>query len=145
MLVAFEKEIGENKGREKRRTWKENKERKLAQKKSRRILERGERPRLTLAYLKDRTRCANCGEQGHWKAECKNPYRSKKDRNKIGNATGGGQEGGLIRVLWQRGGRLRQLLRHRPGACDKRAPQASRRLPPRPEPRRGPGASRQLP
>ena len=62
MLVAFEKEMGENKGREKRRTWKENKERRQAQKKSRRILERGERPRLRTAPAAQIAAIADAGK-----------------------------------------------------------------------------------
>eukprot|EP00959_Pyramimonas_sp_CCMP1952_P032617 684149-Pyramimonas_sp.AAC.1 len=29
---------------------------------------------------KKRTRCANCGERGHWAESCKSPFRSKADR-----------------------------------------------------------------
>ncbi|CAE7224945.1 RE2 [Symbiodinium sp. CCMP2592] len=77
MLAAFEKEQAA--APEKRRTWKQNKDRKAAAKKDRRVFSR---PRLTVSELKERTRCANCGERGHWKAECKKPYRSKEDRGK---------------------------------------------------------------
>ena len=71
MLAAFEKEAGNQPPR--RRTWKQNKDRKLAAKKDRRVFSR---PRVSMSDLKERTRCANCGERGHWQAECKRPYRS---------------------------------------------------------------------
>ena len=36
--------------------------------------------RLTGANLKKRSRCANCGEKGHWAESRRNPCRSKQDR-----------------------------------------------------------------
>eukprot|EP00959_Pyramimonas_sp_CCMP1952_P022409 471655-Pyramimonas_sp.AAC.1 len=36
--------------------------------------------RITSADLKKKTRCANCGERGHWAEDCRKPYRSKLDR-----------------------------------------------------------------
>ena len=39
-----------------------------------------ERKRLTVAELKLVSRCANCGQKGHWKAECRNPYRPREPR-----------------------------------------------------------------
>ena len=32
--------------------------------------------RLTIEQLKLVSRCANCGERGHWKAECNNPIQA---------------------------------------------------------------------
>ena len=80
MLAAFEKETGNQPPR--RRTWKQNKDRKLAAKKDRRVFSR---PRVSMSDLKERTRCANCGERGHWQAECKRPYRSKEERARAEN------------------------------------------------------------
>ena len=77
MLSAFERD--QARAPERRRTWKQNKDRKAAARKDRRVFSR---PRLSVADLKERTRCANCGERGHWKAECKKPYRSKEERGK---------------------------------------------------------------
>ena len=77
MLSAFEKD--QAKAPEKRRTWKQNKKRKAAARKDRRVFSR---PKLTVGELKERTRCANCGERGHWKAECRKPFRSKEERGK---------------------------------------------------------------
>ena len=77
MLAAFEKE--QARPPEKRRTWKQNKDRKAAARKDRRVFNR---PRLSVNDLKARTRCASCGERGHWRAECKKPYRSKEERGK---------------------------------------------------------------
>ncbi|CAE7481054.1 SRR1, partial [Symbiodinium sp. CCMP2456] len=73
VLAAWEK------GRDKpKRTWKENKDRKLAARKDRRVFGRdGRRGRLSLEELKKVTKCANCGEKGHWRDECKNPYRPR--------------------------------------------------------------------
>ena len=36
-----------------------------------------DRKKLTIAELKLISRCANCGQKGHWKAECTNAYRPK--------------------------------------------------------------------
>ena len=80
MLAAFEKEAGNQPPR--RRTWKQNKDRKLAAKKDRRVFSR---PRVSMSDLKERTRCANCGERGHWQAERKRPYRSKGERARAEN------------------------------------------------------------
>ena len=35
------------------------------------------RRKISIDELKKTTKCANCGEKGHWKKECKNPYRPK--------------------------------------------------------------------
>eukprot|EP00959_Pyramimonas_sp_CCMP1952_P052829 1104715-Pyramimonas_sp.AAC.1 len=35
------------------------------------------RQRLSISRLKERTRCANCGQKGHWRKECTNPYKPK--------------------------------------------------------------------
>eukprot|EP00435_Cladocopium_sp_Y103_P023689 s1981_g5.t1 len=45
-----------------KRSWSENKELKNAMKKDR--------------------RCANCGEKGHWRAECTQPYRPRHEKEK---------------------------------------------------------------
>eukprot|EP00971_Amphidinium_carterae_P290232 5762779-Amphidinium_carterae.1 len=36
------------------------------------------RKKLSIAELKLVSRCANCGQKGHWKAECTNAYRPKQ-------------------------------------------------------------------
>ena len=92
MLNAFEKE--DAKTTERRRTWKQNKDRKAAARKDRRVFSR---PRLTVGDLKERTRCANCGERGHWRAECKKPSRSKEER---GRAEGKGADSGRRAVAF---------------------------------------------
>ena len=88
MLVAWEKE--QNESHDKRKTSKGNKERKQAQKKDRRVFNRGAqrgRPRLSIADLKERTKCANCGQKGHWKAKCTQPYKPREPGQETG--TGG--------------------------------------------------------
>eukprot|EP00959_Pyramimonas_sp_CCMP1952_P043903 917256-Pyramimonas_sp.AAC.1 len=35
--------------------------------------------RIASADLKKKTRCANCGEKGHWAENCRKPCRSKQD------------------------------------------------------------------
>eukprot|EP00971_Amphidinium_carterae_P051297 1009909-Amphidinium_carterae.1 len=37
----------------------------------------GGRKRMTIAELKLVSRCANCGQRGHWRAECVNAYKPK--------------------------------------------------------------------
>eukprot|EP00971_Amphidinium_carterae_P352622 6492679-Amphidinium_carterae.1 len=37
-----------------------------------------QRKRMTITELKLVSRCANCGQRGHWKAECTNPYKPKE-------------------------------------------------------------------
>ncbi|CAE7436187.1 RE1 [Symbiodinium necroappetens] len=92
MLNAFEKE--DAKTTERRRTWKQNKDRKAAARKDRRVFSR---PRLTVGDLKERTRCAKCGERDHWRAECKKPFRSKEER---GRAEGKGRDSGRRAVAF---------------------------------------------
>ena len=73
-----------------RRSWSENKLLKAARKKDRRHFDdrssRGKRPasqrRLPIEELKKVTRCSNCGDKGHWREDCKQPYRSKAEREK---------------------------------------------------------------
>lgn len=78
-----------------KRSWGENKELKNAMKKDRRHFDdaasrphhreqgrgSGKRKR-NIANLKLITRCANCGEKGHWRAECTRPYKPKQDQEK---------------------------------------------------------------
>ena len=80
VLAAWEK------GKDKtKRTWRENKERKMAAKKDRRVFGRdGRRGRLSLDELKKVTRCANCGEKGHWRDECTNPYKPRAAKPEVG-------------------------------------------------------------
>lgn len=82
VFVALEKE---------KRSWKENKKLKLAQRKDRRhFADRSTRPYgasrqkgrrgMNVEAIKKVSRCSNCGERGHWAEDCKKPYRSKADR-----------------------------------------------------------------
>jgi hypothetical protein len=77
----------------KKKTWGENKELKNALRKDRRHFEdvgsRAQRDpaapnrrKKNIAELKRITRCANCGEKGHWRAECQQPYKPKSDKSK---------------------------------------------------------------
>ena len=69
-----------------RRTGTENRKMKMAQKKDCRHFDepesRPERPkerrRLSTAELKKVTKCANCGEKGHWVEDCKRPFKPKQ-------------------------------------------------------------------
>eukprot|EP00959_Pyramimonas_sp_CCMP1952_P076529 1599222-Pyramimonas_sp.AAC.1 len=36
--------------------------------------------RVMMSDIKRKTRCANCGDRGHWAETCKNPFGSKADR-----------------------------------------------------------------
>lgn len=77
-------------GSDRRKTWKENKLLKAAQKKDRRHFDqKGSRPprtsgkrRLSIAELKKVTKCGNCGEKGHWHEECQKPHRPKSSTGK---------------------------------------------------------------
>ena len=80
-----------------KRTWSENKELKNTLKKDRRHFADPEsrapkdppaphRRKKNIAELKRITRCANCGEKGHWRAECQQPYKPKGDKSKTLNA-----------------------------------------------------------
>ena len=75
MLAAWDKEQREDS--DKRKTWKANKDRKMAAKKDRRVFKKKAWPRLSIADLKEVTKCANCGQKGHWKDECPNPFKAK--------------------------------------------------------------------
>lgn len=83
----------------KKRSWKENRQWKAARKKDRRHFDsRESRPRrpdgqrrLSVEELKRVTRCANCGQRGHWREDCTQPLRARdgssqgnydKDKNK---------------------------------------------------------------
>ena len=67
------------------RSWLENRQLKAARKKDRRHFDEKDegaprpagRKRLSIDELKKVTRCANCGEKGHWREECTRPYRAK--------------------------------------------------------------------
>ena len=75
--------MAEYQGRKK--TWAESRQLKAARKKDRRHFDdpggRSSRPsssrRLSVEELKKVTKCAKCGEKGHWKAECPNAPQSK--------------------------------------------------------------------
>ena len=87
-----------------KRTWSENKELKNAMRKDRRHFDEPagraardpappHRRKKNIAELKRITRCANCGEKGHWKAECDKPYKPRSELGKsltafayVGNA-----------------------------------------------------------
>ena len=77
-------------GKNSRRSWSENKLLKAARKKDRRHFEdrssRARKPnshrRLPIEELKKVTRCSNCGDKGHWREDCRQPYRSKVEREK---------------------------------------------------------------
>ena len=87
---------------QRRRTWSENKKLKQALRKDRSGVMAGSsssppvsqsagggaavsslnkgsgRKRMSIAELKLISRCANCGQKGHWRAECKNPYKPRE-------------------------------------------------------------------
>ena len=75
-------------GSDRKRTWKENRLLKAAQKKDRRHFDQKDsRPprsstkrRLSIQELKKVTKCGNCGEKGHWHEECQKPHRPKGAR-----------------------------------------------------------------
>jgi len=78
-----------------KRSWSENKELKNAMKKDRRHFDdptsrpprdraEGGKRRKNIAELKKVTKCANCGEKGHWRAECTQPYRPRYEKEKTG-------------------------------------------------------------
>ena len=82
VFVALEKE---------KRSWKENKKLKMAQRKDRRhFSDRTTRPYgagrpkgkrgFNVDAIKKVSRCSNCGDRGHWAEDYKKPYRSKADR-----------------------------------------------------------------
>ena len=105
VFVTLEKE---------KRTWKENKKLKLAQKKDRRhFTDRESRPfskgyggrgrskkGMNTDALRKVSRCGNCGDRGHWAEDCRKPYRSKAERleqernGSKGSGSGGGNNGG---------------------------------------------------
>ena len=97
VFVALEKE---------KRSWKENKKLKMAQRKDRRhFSDRTTRPYgagrpkgkrgFNVDAIKKVSRCSNCGDRGHWAEDCKKPYRSKADRlEQEKQAKGGAGRGG---------------------------------------------------
>eukprot|EP00435_Cladocopium_sp_Y103_P074255 s37_g47.t1 len=79
----------------KKRSWSENKALKNARKKDRRHFEepstRPSRPtsfrgKMSIAELKKVTKCANCGQKGHWREDCVLPHRPKQDKNNQGSS-----------------------------------------------------------
>ena len=70
----------------KKKTWLENKQLKLARRKDRRHFEDrssrpakpGNRRRLSIEQLKKVTRCGNCKQKGHWHEECPHPYKPRE-------------------------------------------------------------------
>lgn len=101
VFVSLEKE---------KRTWKENKKLKVAQKKDRRhFSDKGSRPfrgsggrprkAMNVDAIKKVSRYSNCGERGHWAEDCRKPYRSKAERleqEKNNYKTGTGKPPGFI-------------------------------------------------
>ena len=101
VFVTLEKE---------KRTWKENKKLKLAQKKDRRhFTDKGSRPYrpsggrprkpMNVDAIKKVSRCSNCGERGHWAEDCRKPYRSKAERleqEKNNYKSGSGKPSGFV-------------------------------------------------
>eukprot|EP00435_Cladocopium_sp_Y103_P033995 s1227_g8.t1 len=80
-----------------RRSWSENKELKNAMKKDRRHFDEPtsraprdpappHRRKKNIAELKRITRCAKCGEKGHWRAECDKPNKPRSEVGKNMNA-----------------------------------------------------------
>ena len=72
----------------KKRTWSENKALKNARRKDRRHFDepssrpprpQAHRGKLPISELKKITRCGNCGQKGHWREDCQNPYKPKND------------------------------------------------------------------
>ena len=79
----------------KKRSWSENRAMKNAKKKDRRHFDEPDsrppkpaahRGRLSIQELKKVTRCGNCGQKGHWREDCKNPYKPKSDKTFNKNA-----------------------------------------------------------
>jgi hypothetical protein len=70
----------------KRRTWKEGKATKREMKKSRKFYDMKDkagmrtmkRRQMPIDELKKISKCANCGEKGHWHKECTKPHRPKQ-------------------------------------------------------------------
>ena len=80
-----------------KRSWSVNKELKNAMKKDRRHFDDNHqraprdpapphRRRKNIDDLKRITRCANCGEKGHWRAKCDKPYKPRQDKPRSMNA-----------------------------------------------------------
>ncbi|CAK0815508.1 unnamed protein product, partial [Prorocentrum cordatum] len=51
--------------------------------------------RLSIARLEEKTRCANCGQEGHWRKECTNPYMPKSEVRGRGQKGTTGAEGSM--------------------------------------------------
>eukprot|EP00435_Cladocopium_sp_Y103_P021580 s2554_g5.t1 len=96
-----------------KRSWKENKKLKQAQRKDRRhFADRDSRPYgrkghqkgrrgMNVEAIKKVSRCSNCGDRGHWAEDCKKPYRSKaerleQERNSKGGTAGHGKPSAFV-------------------------------------------------
>ncbi|CAK0846986.1 unnamed protein product [Prorocentrum cordatum] len=70
---------------QRRRTWAESRQLKTNRKVDRDFFDRSKgkgTKKVTRDDFKKRSRCSNCGEKGHWREDCRRPYRSKADRLK---------------------------------------------------------------
>eukprot|EP00959_Pyramimonas_sp_CCMP1952_P021804 458959-Pyramimonas_sp.AAC.1 len=78
--------FGETTAPQRRRTWQESKQLKNAKRLDRDFFDRrradGRTKKVTRDDFKRRSRCSNCGERGHWREDCRKPFRSKSDRLK---------------------------------------------------------------
>ena len=93
VLLAMDRD--DHHGKQKKKTWTENQRIKKVIRKDRRHPEDRtshrekvvRKKRISPEELKKITKCANCGERGHWKAECKNPYKPPASRPSDKNHT----------------------------------------------------------
>eukprot|EP00959_Pyramimonas_sp_CCMP1952_P373650 7825190-Pyramimonas_sp.AAC.1 len=85
LMIVLAAVIEEKLGKDKRRSWAEARKMKANKKIERDFFDkkRAARPgykRIASGDLKRRSRCANCGEKGHWAESCRKPFRSKQGR-----------------------------------------------------------------